>query len=165
MYKIVQEVELATQKKIHTAKLEAPQRGKENIFRQKLNLINNTYAPQLNHMVWNPITNNTKTCKPYTPFNDRGITTIAICESEFNANVIRFPLANVPRYYLFDWRHNRTSRIWIYMNIFSHKSIAVTNSRAPKLSLYRAIVSNEDSKIGFKYCRILIMLSLKLNNR
>ena len=51
MYKIVQEVELATQKKIHTAKLEAPQRGKENIFRQKLNLINNTYAPQLNHMV------------------------------------------------------------------------------------------------------------------
>lgn len=51
------------------------------------------------------------------------------------------------------------------MNIISHKSIAVTNSRAPKLSLYRAIVSNEDSKIGSKYCRIPIMLSLKLYKR
>lgn len=48
------------------------------------------------------------------------------------------------------------------MNKFSHKSISVTNSRAPKLSLNRAIVNNEDCKTGSKYCRIPIMLSLKL---
>lgn len=51
------------------------------------------------------------------------------------------------------------------MNIFSHKSISVTNSRAPKLSLYRAFVYNEDSRIGSKYCRISLMLSSKLYKR
>lgn len=113
-------------------------------------------------MVWNLIINNIKICKLYILFNDCGIIMIVICELEFNVNVIRFFFVNVFWYYLFDWRYNRIFRIWIYMNIFLYKSIVVMNLRVLKFLFYRVIVFNEDFKIGFKYCRILIMLSLKL---
>ena len=112
-------------------------------FRQKLNVINNTYARQLNHMVWNPITNNTKTCKPY----ERCSGTVELHRSaSARRRMIRFPLTYVRRYYLFDWRHNRTSRIWIYFaqEHFSHEF------KGAKAFAYRAIVYNEDSRIGSK---------------